>query len=235
MPVKNEGVIMAKLLAGLIASICFAAVAHAQQNQINVNGTGVVQAEPDTALFTFGIAGQTDTPAVAMERADAVGGDLVRRLERIGIEARDIRSTPVTLSPFMDRQSQRQLIRYARTTRATLRDLEEIDEVYSAALEAGVNSIAELTFSVSNYRELEDRARDLALEDARMQAEAIAATLGIEVGRVLSVNVSRSSPVVGRADMRIAMAAEAAAAPDFRSGEIEITATANVAFEIIHR
>lgn len=227
---------MTNRLAILLIGLCAAAAICAQENQINVSGTGVVQADPDTALFTFSISGQTDTPAVAMERADSVGGDLVRRLERIGIESRDIRSTPVTLNPFLDRQSQRQLIQYSRTTRATLRDLDRIEDVYSAALEAGVNSIGELTFSVSRYRELEDQARVLALEDARTQADAIAATLGVEVGRVLSVNVSRSSPIIGRADRQMRFAvAEAQAAPDFRAGEIEVTATANVAFEIIHR
>lgn len=218
-----------------LGALVFVSTAMAQPNRLSAEGRGVVRAEPDRAVFTFGIEGQTDSPAVAVERADSVSGDLVRRLERIGIESTDIRSTPVALNPFMDRQSQRQLIRYSRTTTAVLHDLDQVADVYAAALDAGVNSVGQLEYSLSNYAELETQARDLALVDARDQAEGMARALGVEIGRVLSANVSRSEPQPLSRTLTFGVAAAAEPAPDYRSGTIEVTARASVDFEIIER
>jgi uncharacterized protein YggE len=218
-----------------IILLCLSApslTAIAQDNGIHVIGFGVVRAEPDIASFNFGIQGQTDTAADAMQRANAISGDLVRRLERLGIAAEDIRSTPVTLSPFIDRQTQRELINFNRTTTATLRELDRFEAVNEAALEAGVNSIGNVSFAVSNMRELQNQARDLALDDARDQAEAIAARLGIGVGRVLSVQLIQQRPGPGP-QARASLTVAADSGPDYRTGLFEINQDANVSFEII--
>lgn len=224
---------MSRATVRLLMILAFASTAEAQENGIHVEGSGTVRAEPDIATFVFGIAGQTDSAANAMQRADAISGDLVRRLERLGIEPGDIRSTPVTLNPFVDRQTQRELIRFDRTTTVVLRDLDEFEKVNEAALEAGVNSIGDVRFSVADIEALQNRARDLALDDAREQAEAIAARLGVGLGRVLSVGVSRqfTTPVVRAAVQEFQRAADAG--PEFRTGTIEVTQTASVSFEIL--
>ena len=206
--------------------------AEAQQAGLYVNGYGVVRVEPDIAMFSFGIQGQTDTPADAMQRADSISGDLVRRLEGIGIDSDDIRSTPVALNPFIDRQTQRELIRFSRTTTAVLRDLDDFEAVYEASLASGINSIGNVTFTASNIDELQNQARDLALEDAQAQAEAIAAKLGIQVGRVLSVNTSRPQPPGIFRGREMAMVS-ADVAPEFRTGLIEVNQDASVNFEIV--
>ena len=77
---------------------------------------------PDMATLDFAIQGQSDSPQNARSRADAIGADLVRRLERLGVDSDDIRSTPVTLYPFVDERTQRQLVNFNRTTTVTLRD-----------------------------------------------------------------------------------------------------------------
>ena len=220
-----------KLFACFVLSV-LALAAQAQEGGIHVVGFGNVRTEPDIATFNFGIQGQTDTAADAMQRADTISGDLVRRLERLGIDAEDIRSTPVTLNPFVDRQTQRELINFNRTTTATLRDLSRFEDVNEAALEAGVNSIGNVSFGVSNMRELQDRARDLALDDARDQAEAIAARLGLKVGRVLDVQLVQQRPgPLPQGGELLRLAADAG--PEFRTGLFEINQDASVSFEII--
>jgi hypothetical protein len=218
----------------LLAALTAAAGAVAQERRINVSGYGMVEAEPDMARFRFSIEGQTDTPALATERADAIAGDLVRRLERIGIESRDIRSSPVSMFPFTDVQSRRELIRFNRETTVVVRDLDDVEAVNTAALEAGVNSIGQAEYSVSNLEELQNQARDLALEDARQQAQGAAGALGVRIGRVVTISVSRPQPIPPRPLLQAFRTADAAeAAPDYRPGRIEITAGADVAFEIV--
>jgi uncharacterized protein YggE len=223
---------MKQMMAVGVLTLLAANVVAQPEGQIHVSGTGTVTVEPDMAIFTFGIQGQTDTAAVAMERADQVNGELVRELEALGIERVDIRSAPVTMNPFVDRPSQRQLINYSRTTTATLRDLDEIAAVYAAGLEAGVNSIGGVQFAVSNYEELADQARDLAIQDAREEAQAVAAALGVDVGRVISASVSRPPDYdIRQRQLAPAFAVESA---EIRPGSIDVSVTANVSFEILH-
>lgn len=212
-----------------------AAFAQVEREAINVTGLGEVSVEPDMATFTFGIQGQTDDSQNAKQRADSIAGDLVERLEDLGIASEDIRSTPVTLYPFMDRQTQRELINFNRTTTVTLRDMDLFEQVERVALEAGVNSAGGVEFDVSNERELMDRARDLALDDARTQAEAALTHVGAELGRVLSITLSR--PSGGRPPQPVARTLEFAAdqAPNFRTGLIEISVDVNVTYEIVQR
>jgi len=207
----------------VVGSLAITAAAGAQEhNSINVVGFGQRQVEPDMATFQFSIQGQSDSPRNASDRADSISGELVRRLEKLGIESSDIRSTPITLSPFIDRDTQRELVRFSRTTTAVLRDLDDFEAVQNAALEAGVNAIGQVDFGLTNEQALQDEVRDLALADAREQAEGIAKAMGVQVGRVLSVSVSRQrgfrAPVAFRVD---ALAAEAAA-PEYRPGLIDI-------------
>ncbi len=225
--------LLCTVCAGALAVTAAAGVDAQTSNSINVVGFGRMQVEPDMATFQFSIQGQSDSPRNARDRADSISGDLVRRLERIGIESTDIRSTPITLNPFIDRDTQRELVRFNRTTTATLRDLDDFEAVQNAALDAGVNAIGQVEFGLSNEQALQNEVRDLALRDAREQADGIAATLGVQIGRVLSVTVSRQrgfAPVPLRA-----LAASEAASPDYRPGLIDIDQDANVSFEIIQQ
>jgi hypothetical protein len=222
----------------LISSCGTALPALAQplpQNAIHVVGLGEIEAEPDMATFNFAIQGTADSPQNARTRADAISADLVRRLERLGVESDDIRSTPVTLYTYIDGETRRELVQFNRTTTATVRDLEDFDAVQNAAFEAGANSMGGVEFGLSNEEELLAQARDLALMDARAQAESIAATMGVEVGRVLSVTVTRQRGFVPLYYAREAGLAAAAPAPEHRAGILEITQDASVSFEIIQQ
>lgn len=225
------------ILLGSLLGICAALPVAAQEPQhaIHVVGYGELQVEPDIATFNFAIQGQADSAQNARSRADQISRDLVRRLERLGIAADDIRSTPVALYPFVDRQTQRELISFNRTTTAILRDLGDFDAVQNAAFEAGANSMGGVQYGVSNENELLSRARDLALMDARAQAEGIAQTMGVQVGRVLSVTVSRSRGVVPFYRQEGAFAAAADQAPEHRAGLVDIMQDASVSFEIIQQ
>jgi uncharacterized protein len=231
----NVMMLRSLMLGGVLAcSVLQPLAAQQPEHAINVVGYGELQVEPDIATFDFAIQGQSDSPANARARADSISGELVRSLEKVGVETRDIRSTPVTLSPFVDRQTNRELVRFDRTTTVIVRDLADFDTVQNAAFEAGVNAMGGVQFGLSNEEELQARARDLALADAQAQAAAIAATMGVELGRVLSVTVTRQR---GFAPLyrREAFAAADAAAPEHRAGTVSITQDASVSFEIIQQ
>lgn len=224
------------MLIRLVALLALAGAAplHAQapQRAIHVTGVGRVQAEPDVATLHFSIRGRSDTPEDAKRHADGISAALVDALEKLGVASRDIRSTPVTLNPFVDPQTRRHLIRYDRATRVTLRDLARFEDVERAALKAGVNSIGGVQFGVSDEAALRNRARDRALDDARAQAEGIAHKLNLKLGPVQSVSVSRPQGITPRL---FEAAPARAAAPNYRPGLIDITVSAALVYAIESR
>ena len=68
-----------KLFACFVLSM-LALAAQAQEGGIHVVGFGNVRTEPDIATFNFGIQGQTDTAADAMQRADKNIDELLEEL-----------------------------------------------------------------------------------------------------------------------------------------------------------
>jgi hypothetical protein len=217
------------------ASLPAVAQPEQPQNAIHVVGWGEIEAEPDMATFNFAIQGTADSPQNARMRADTISADLVRRLERLGVETDDIRSTPVTLNPYIDNETRRELVSFNRTTTAILCDLDDFDAVQNAAFEAGANAMGGVELGLSNEQELLTQARDLALMDARAQAEGIAKTMGVEVGRVLSVTVTQQRGVVPLYRREAPFAVADAVAPEHRTGVVEITQDASVSFEIIQQ
>jgi hypothetical protein len=55
-------------------------------------------------------------------------------------------------------------------------------------LEAGATSVDGVEFSVTNLRELRDRARDLAVKAALEKAEAMSESAGVRVGNVTGIH-----------------------------------------------
>jgi hypothetical protein len=77
----------------------------------------------------------------------------------------------------------------ARNTIAvTLRDVQKLEPVLVEALEAGASTVDGVEFSVTNLRELRDRARDQAVRAALEKAEAMAGAAGMAVGSVTHIN-----------------------------------------------
>jgi hypothetical protein len=74
------------------------------------------------------------------------------------------------------------------TIAVTLRDVQKLEPVLVEALEAGASTVDGIEFSVTNLRELRDRARDQAVQAALEKAEAMAGAAGMTVGSVTHIN-----------------------------------------------
>lgn len=86
------------------------------------------------------------------------------------------------------------------TLEVTYSELERAGELITAAVSAGANNSWGLEFEVKDKKPLEKTAREAALKDARERAEQIAKSMGVTLGRVLSVTdgaSGESGPVYG--------------------------------------
>jgi len=70
----------------------------------------------------------------------------------------------------------------------TLRNVDKLGEVLSAATVAGANNIWGISFDLADKRPLLDKARAEAIENARKDAARVAELSGVKLGKVLRVN-----------------------------------------------
>lgn len=226
----------------LILGLAGAAVAQdvsggAQQlpREIIVTGQGVADVVPDTAIVTAGVESQADTAAAALEANAGAMRDVLAALEAAEIEARDIQTSNLALTPVYrpgeNGAWSAEVIGYIARNMVTVRvrEVAHVGDVLDSMSEAGINRIDSISFSVAETRPHLDAARRDAVADARAKAELLAEAAGVRLGKV--VNIRETQPVDQPFPMM--MRAEAAGMGGAISeGSIELSAMVEIVFEI---
>ena len=112
----------------------------------------------------------------------------------------------------------------------TVRDIPRLGALLDKAVTAGANSIYGISFGHNDLSALLDKARPLAVADARRKAEIYAAAGGGRIGRlmVLTEEGGRQPPMA----FSRAYAAAAAAPTPIEAGEDKLTVSVNARFEL---
>lgn len=189
-----------------------AAQEQAPKGHVAVTGQGEVTAAPDIATVTLGVAHEADEAGAAMAQVSADVAVLFDRLAALGVEARDIQTTTLRLDPvWRDNNPSTprdapQIAGFVARNDVTvrLRDLSRLGEVLEALLNDGANRFSGISFGVADPAPLLDRARALAVEDARHKAGLYTQAAGVTLGEVLEISepgtASRPEPMFARAE-----------------------------------
>lgn len=174
-----------------------------QQRTIRMSGTGVVSAPPDQVVLRLGVETSAETAQAALQQNNEQMTAVIESLKEAGIAAEDIQTRTIRLNPQYDSSPQepgqgpdRQLLGYtaSNTVEARSGDLDQVGELFDAAVEAGANQIDGLTFEVQDPQDLLAEARERAWENAQAKAEQMASLSGAELGDVLTITESTGAP-----------------------------------------
>ncbi len=160
---------------------------------ITVTATGTSEAEPDTARITSGVTTEADTARAAMDANSQTMAKLIAGLKDAGIEARDIQTSNLNVSPRYDNSQRREgppaVVGYQVSNDVSIlvRDLEKLGSILDQAITLGANQMRGLSFEVSKAETLRDAARTEAIANARRRAELYAKSAGASVGKVLDI------------------------------------------------
>ena len=195
---------------------------------VRATGEAVVVVKPDQAKIAIGVITQAPTAqAAASQNASQTKTVLDKLRSAVGAET-DIRTISYTVSPNYQypRDGGKPTITgytAVNTVEATIGDLSEVGKVIDVAVQGGANQIQRLEFTLKDEKPARAEALRQASLDARSNAQAMAAALGLKLGPVLSLE--QSSPESGRPPVPL-MAARVAAAPTpVEPSPIEIRAT----------
>lgn len=208
---------------------------------VTVSGQGEIQAEPDRAVVTLGI--EARKPKMEEARAEvAKTVEAVLALTReLKIEPQHVRATRINVQPEYNWENQtreRHLIGYyvSRQVEVDLRDLDKLGRLLERAFDAGVNQVGEPRLDSSKRRDLERQALARAVEDARLNAEAVAKAAGASLGEPRTIAASSGfvpppMPMQMKAQARYAEAA-ADVSQTYQSGQMTFNGTVQIEYDL---
>ena len=230
--------------ASLFSLAAFSGASAAEQERpriVAVSGQGEVQAEPDQAIVTLGI--ESRKPRLEDARAEVTKAvDAVLKLTRdLKIDQKFVRTTRINVQPEYNwdaNAKERNLIGYfvSRQVEVDLRDLDKLGSLLEKSTDLGVNQMGDPRLESSKRRDLEREALAKAVQDARLNAEAIAKAAGAKIGSARTISASSGfTPVPVMARMKtMAMSAEAGdASQTYQSGQMTFTGNVQVEYDLI--
>lgn len=201
---------------------------------IVVDGTGRVSETPDQMILNLGVETRALRVSEALKANNDSAATINKLLKARGIEARDIQTSGLSIYPQFDNTG-RKITAYQVNNSITvkIRNLATSGELIDAVATAAGDAIRinGLSFAVADTAKSQARARELAVGDARTQAEQLAKAAGVRLGalRTIRTSVDNSVPVQGQFSQ--ASVAKAADTP-IEAGSFEVSASVQLVYDI---
>lgn len=245
---KKRLLIVPAVLAGAVMMTACAsgtagstAAAGGQTKVISVSSTETVTAQPDIAEIELTVYSQATDPKTCQTQNSTDLQSVLDALKAQGIEETSIQTSSFGLSPVYDWNDGKTITGYEMESEVTVKDvpIDSSGAVLTAAVDAGANRIDSVSYLCSTFDEKYEEALRMAIESAKVKAQAMAEAGGCTAGSVVSINELSSSQqarYTKAANMAMETAAAGMAADEagigVMGGEVEIEASVNVDFEI---
>lgn len=209
---------------------------------LSVNAEARSFRKPDLAVFSAGVTSQGKTAAEALAANSADMNRVLAALKKAGIADRDIQTNNLSLNPLYAPQVVRpdgrienpepRIIGYQVNNQVSVkqRKLADFGKVLDTLVSVGANQVNGPSFELDDSDAAMDEARAAAMAKARQRAELYAKAAGLKVKRIVSISESGGySPPM---PVMYAKAMAEAAPPPIAAGEVGLTATVAVQFEL---
>lgn len=179
--------------AALAPAIGTAQTSTTQQDTVTVTAVGKVEGRPDRAVVQLAIRARASSAQQAMDQLARRQNAVIEALEDgLGLADEQVRTGNVTLrrNCRYDRSIDRQVCTgyvAATSIQAETRNLEQVGAIIDAALAAGANALHGVSFERTENDAALKEALAQAMDLARSKAEALAASEGRDLGRVIVI------------------------------------------------
>lgn len=165
---------------------------------VSVSGVGIVKVVPDVLDLGFGSEAFAPTAVAALTNAGNSADAMVKYLKSAGVDAKDIRTSQVSLSPTYDYNDGTSRITGYQAT-VTI-DVRMRDTTKATSLLDGLSGIAgntlrlrSMVWAVDDPSAALDDAREAAMKDAINRASVLAKAGDVRLGDVISITESSQS------------------------------------------
>jgi uncharacterized protein len=204
---------------------------------IEVSGEGSVSAAPDFARVTLGVTTTAKDAREAMAANAKSANALVALIKAQGVSPADIQTSEISISPMFSNQPAGQAgtptitgYSVSNSVTVTVRDISSLGALLDKAVAAGANAIYGIGYGENDPSALLDKARPLAVADARRKAEIYALAGGAKIGRLMELSEEAGARPVAFAARTYAQGATAPT--PIEAGQDKITVTIMARFEL---
>ena len=203
---------------------------------LTTSGTSKLSEAPDEAVIFIAIETSNLNAQDSQTQNNAISENVINALIAEGIEEDGIDTTSFRVFPEYNYfREQREFIGYKTThsLKVTTSQISKVGIYLDAASKAGANRVDNVQFKLSDDKLEVVRAKlmDMAIKKAKLKAEAMADSAGVNLGKLKSISDASITPTPIFAQARDFAVAEAAVAP-IQPGEIDVSGTVSVVYEI---
>ena len=205
----------------------------ADEGGITVSAEGSIWVAPDVATFTVGVQTIGDTASAARSSNAKKMDKVFAALKAKGVEGAAITTADYSIYPTYDTKGIK-ITGYTVNNNLSVkvRDLDTAGDVLGAATAAGANWAGGISFDVDDRTAAYNEALSQAMEHAKVRAATMAQAAGVTLGQATTISESSgSSGPIYRAESLTGAAADTATVP-VSSGQLKVTATITVVFQI---
>ncbi|HMD88379.1 MAG TPA: SIMPL domain-containing protein [Anaerolineaceae bacterium] len=206
----------------------------APTRQISVTGTGKVFITPDVAYVNIGVHSEADTVTAALAQNNDQAQGVSTALKNLGVDAKDIQTSAFNVYPQQQNgpngNVEKTVYVVDNTVYVTVRDLSKLGQLLDAVTKAGANSINGIQFDASNKSQALAQAREMAIQDARTQADELTKAAGVTLGPIDTISLSSGNQPQPMFAAPAAMSAGANV--PVSAGQLEISIDASITYEI---
>jgi len=232
------GLLVLGLLVFLAGQMFYSFKALDQQNmnQITVSGQGKVYAKPDIALVSLGVETTGLTTADVISKNTEKMNAVVQAVKDAGVEEKDIQTTNYNLAPLYNwtEGAGRIFQGYTLTQnlQVKIRDFTKVGKILQDAVAKGANLTSNLQFTIENPEQFKQEARAKAIEQAKQNAQNLASSSGINLGKLVNVYENYAYPMYETSKAVGLGGAGMAPSPTIEPGQSEISITVNLTYRV---
>jgi len=233
----------------LSAIVYVASFAKASQpssyRSFSVSGEGTVTVSPDIAQFSFGVTtqGGLNLGALQSQNAQDVNAAIAFVKEQ-GVEDKDITTKGYYVEPRYQYYScsngsnvcpPPDITGYtvSQQVQVKVRDFTKLTGLLSGVVVNGANNVSQLSFTVEDRTQVQNTAREEAVQKAQEKAQAIAEATGFSIGKLLSIEEGGASvPPYYFAETADGRGGIGGAVSTIEPGSQDVTVTVTLQYEI---
>src|SRR5579871_119369 len=166
----------------LLLPLLLAALPAVAQNTINVTGDAEVKVAPDQVILNLGVEVHSKLLEEARKENDRRIRAVRATAARMGIADKDVQTDFIQLGIQYNNDGITPSYYYTRKSIVlTLHEVDKMEEVLAAAVDAGATHIHGVEFQTTKMREYRDQARVMAVKAAGEKARDMASAAGMRV------------------------------------------------------
>ena len=226
------------VLSALVAPAFAAAQDVDLRRKVSVTGQSSTVVANDAARLTLGVSATRPTAKGALGAASRQMQRVIAAVKAGGVAPADIRTQNISVSRLVTRlrggRTSSRGYRATQSIRVVVHDIERTGLIVQRAVDAGATRVSGPEFFVSDASRSYREALAAAFDDAKADAEVLAARAGARLGAVLSIEESTDSePEPQALSAAPSPVANDAPPPPVQAGESRLEASVSVVFELV--